>query len=186
MLSALNTDTNASAVDGDVEVVAKQNLCPMCRSKKKCPAFMRNLSSEAMLIPDSLCWSCATRNPDFIVTEDEVARILDASGEERDIEMGVLLKRSLHNAEVSATEHILALEAKSAEEVDDQFDSTQWEETSLLGYGGSQCTGAEAQTNGADANTSLASSPVAASTSNTVTSGSNGTMGAQVRTSSTY
>lgn len=179
MLSAINTETNVGNVNGDEMIMAKQNLCPMCRTRRKSVVFMRNLSSETMLLPDCLCWVCAQSNPDFVVDDDAVNRAL-SSDVDRDIEMGRLLQIAQGRAEISATEHILALEnGAEEEEVNGVFDSTHWEndEEPLL----AQHAKLEEDLNtGKDDAIHQAVGAESGATGSTVTAGANGTMGAQV------
>jgi hypothetical protein len=185
MLSAINTDTNVGNVNGDEMVLAKQNLCPMCRTRKKSVVFMRTMSSETMLLPDSLCWTCAERNSDFVVDEDTVQRTLSAE-DDRDIEMARLLQAAQSRAEASATEHILALE-NGEEEGPGAFDSSHWESEDaplLQGKGEMEEESAQSKKehphDAAHAPSSHHAGD-AGSSAGTVAAGANGTMGAQVR-----
>mmetsp|Transcript_32 Transcript_32/g.58 ORF Transcript_32/g.58 Transcript_32/m.58 type:complete len:1981 (-) Transcript_32:168-6110(-) len=138
-LCAQNTEINMSAMSDTGS--SREFLCPMCRVRRKDTVFMRNMSGQAVVVPESLCWICASENEHFVVDDEDVNHALLA-GESKDKEVSELLKSAHRKAEAFATKHILDLEAQQ-EDVD--IEGVNWD-SPLLTNGSTDQTAASAFT----------------------------------------
>ena len=128
-LCDLNTEINSvSSLQKESNL---QELCPLCRVNLKATVFVRNLEGKILILPESVCWDCVTKNENFMLNEEDVALALEDGFTAQD-RITDLLNTAQAKAEAATTQKLLALENSQMNEVLDTFEEDNQNEFPIV------------------------------------------------------
>ena len=117
MLCVQNKEINYNANSLTENEVMQQKICPICHVFMKETVFMRNIGGQVMLLPESVCSSCAVGNAGVHYYVDEAEAIALQALPERAERMSAMLAAAQTKLEAAATQQLLANEAKENDEL---------------------------------------------------------------------
>ena len=117
MLCVQNKEINYNANATSESEAMQQKICPICHVFMKETVFMRNIGGQVMLLPDSVCSSCAVGNAGVHYYVDEAEALALQALPQRAERISMLLAAAQTKLETAATQQLLASEAKENEEL---------------------------------------------------------------------